>query len=82
VISYFGLSDQVYLDHVAFSWSYEQNLSNKVYRPTNVFKNFSFVHLFDCNLGCICFYAKRTLPFLDPLTHEEVSDMCKASVHV
>lgn len=38
VLSYYGLLDQVDLESIAFSWSYDRNLATRFYKPSDVFK--------------------------------------------
>lgn len=82
VLSHFGLSEQVDLDSVAFSWSYDRNLATKIYKPSEVFKKFSFILLLDPEALCACHTAKRFQSFLDPLTANEWSGPVKSSPHV
>jgi hypothetical protein len=82
VLSHFSLNDQISIEHIAFCWFYDKNLSSRCYKPSEVFKNFSFVHLFDINTSCVCLSAKSAYHFLDPLTLSEYSDMCKPTCHV
>lgn len=82
VFSHYGLSEQINMDDIAFSWSYDRNLSTYFYRPSNVFKQFSFIHLLESNDSCLCNSAKRFQNFLDPLIASECSDFSKPSPHV
>lgn len=82
LLSHFDVLEQVALDDVAFSWMYDRNIASKVYKPSDVFKNFSFLHLLEDNATCICLTTHRFRPFLDPLTKLETSDVCKSSIHV
>ena len=67
---------------IIFAWSYLGNLSKIFYKPASVFKNFSFVHLFDEHDKCACTSASRLRNFCDPLTINEESKYCKSSLHV
>jgi hypothetical protein len=82
VLEHFGLSASISLDCIAFSWTYDTNIAAKLYKPSAVFKNFSFVNLFDENSKCMCLSASRLRPFLDPLTTLECSNYCKSAMHV
>jgi hypothetical protein len=82
VLSHFELLDKVSLELIAFSWSYDRNLTTKFYRPSAVFKNFSFINLLDENSNCVCSTAYRLLPFLDPTTATEITEGQPQSVHV
>lgn len=57
-------------------------MTTEFYKPAFVFKNFSFVHLFDETNSCVCTSAKRLRRFLDPKTLQESSDFAPASIHV
>lgn len=70
------------LPDVMFSWRYHDNLSSIFYKPAEVFKKFSFVHLLDCNEHCICLHAKRLTRFLDSQTSLEGSAFGPAQIHV
>jgi hypothetical protein len=70
------------LEDITFCWSYDTPLSTIFYKPANVFKKFSFVHLFDETTKCAYTTATRLLRFLDPLTELEKSSFCKSYVHV
>lgn len=82
VLAHFDLIDLVSLDHIAFSWTYDCNLASKVYKPSMVFKQFSFVHLLDDSAKCLCSSAQRFHAFLDPLTAKEFSHMNNPVMHV
>ena len=82
VFSYFGLSDQVNVDNIAFSWSYDRNLATHFYKPSDLFKHFSFIHLLDPDDNCVCMTVRRFRSFIDPLTVHECSDYSKPAPHV
>lgn len=82
MLAYFGLSEQISLDNIAFSWTYEQNLSYRFYKPSDVFEKFSFVNLLDAQISCICQSAKRLKPFLDSGTSNDCLDTQSHNVHV
>jgi hypothetical protein len=82
VLDHFGLSEQVSLEYIAISWTYDSNLAAKCYKPSIVFKHFSFINLLHQESTCACHTAARLQPFLDPLTKSECSDFCKPSLHV
>lgn len=82
VLSHYNLLDQVNIDSIAFSWSYDRNLATWFYKPSDVFKHFSFIHLLDPEESCACTSAKRFQSFLDPLTATECSDYSKPMPHV
>lgn len=67
---------------VMFAWKYHDKLSSTFYRPSEVFKKFSFLHLLDENDHCACLHAKRLSRFLDPQTSNETSSFAAAQVHV
>lgn len=67
---------------LVISWRYHEPLSSYLYKPATVFKQFSFLHLFDVNEACVCQKAKRLRPFLDPDTHEQSSSHDGTSSHV
>jgi hypothetical protein len=58
---------------IVFAWSYLGNLSMTLYRPSSVFKNFSFFHLLDDQIQCACSTATRLRLFCDSLTINEYS---------
>ena len=72
----------VVVDNLTFAWSYIPNLASELYRPSEVFKKFSFANLLDENGQCACQSFKRFRPFGDPLTILEDSSFCKSSLHV
>ena len=72
----------VVVDNLTFAWSYIPNLASELYRPSEVFKKFSFANLLDENCQCACLSYKRLRPFCDPLTIHEDSSFCKSSLHV
>lgn len=82
VISFFGLFDQVNLYLIAFSWSYDRNLATYFYKPSDVFKHFSFIHLLDPDDKCVCLTTRRFQAFIDPLTAHESSDFSEPTPHV
>jgi hypothetical protein len=82
VFSHFNLSEHISLEKIAFSWTYDKNLASRIYKPSNVFRHFSFIDLLDESSICVCLSVKRFRPFLDPLTESESSDFCPPSVHV
>ena len=53
---------------VMFAWKYHDKLSSSFYRPSEVFKKISFVHLLDETVNCACLHAKRLSRFLDEKT--------------
>ena len=79
VLLHFALTEHVSLDSVAISWSYRKNLSKTLYQPSKVFKHFSFA---DLSASCVCMFALRLKPFLDPLIAHEHSDFCDSLCHV
>lgn len=82
MLVHFGLSELVSLELIAFSWSYDKNLATRFYKPSVVFKQFSFVNLFDNTNTCICHSAKRVSRFLDQNTVNECAGYDKPSAHV
>lgn len=82
VLSYYNILDQVDVDAIAFSWSYDRNLATRFYKPSDVFKRFSFIHLLDLDEVCVCNTAKRFQHVRDPLTAHECSDFSKPTPHV
>jgi len=56
---------------LVFAWKYYEPISAYLYKPSLVFKKFSFIHLLDENDACVCTKAKRLRPFLDIVTHDE-----------
>jgi hypothetical protein len=76
-------SRNTYLLHcIAFSWSSNNNLATRVYKPSDVLKKFSFVNLFDQITLCKCMVVKRLHPFLNPFTLAKNFDHYKPSPHV
>ena len=67
---------------VMFAWKYHDKLSSTFYRPSEVFKKFSFVHLLDDQDKCACLQAKRLSRFLDEQTAQETSSFAPAQRHV
>lgn len=82
MLLHFGLTEMVSLEQIAFSWSYDQNLSSRFYKPSAVFKHFSFVNLFDISTSCVCHLAKRVAQFLDVKTATESAFGSKPCTHV
>lgn len=82
MLSHFGLNDQISLESIAFSWSYDQNLAARFYKPSSVFKHFSFVDLLDETNSCICLSANRFKAFLDSGTMLDGSDKNRRNLHV
>ena len=72
----------VVVDNLTFAWSYIPNLASELYRPSEVFKKFSFANLLDENSQCACRNLQRFRPFGDPLTIHEESSFCKNNLHV
>jgi hypothetical protein len=70
------------VENITFAWSYDQTLASVLYKPAAVFKQFSFVHLLHMDQTCACTTTARLRNFCDPLTGNETSSFCKASVHV
>jgi hypothetical protein len=70
------------VDDITFAWSYKDNLSTVFYKPTAVFKKFSFVDLLNEDNPCICSTATKLRSFCDPLTINETSSFAHAGVHV
>ena len=67
---------------VMFAWKYHDKLSSTFYRPSEVFKKFSFIHLLDETDKCMCLHAKRLAKFLDVQTAQETSCMVVPQMHV
>ena len=65
-----------------FACCYHKNLDNRFYRPTCVFKKFTFLELLDENQRCVCGSSNRLALFLDPRTLDEKSSHVQASGHV
>lgn len=82
VLSHFGILDQIDLDSLAFAWSYDRSIATRVYKPSQVFKHFSFVHLLDKHEKCMCNSFKRFESFLDPLTFVECDEFSHPVHHV
>ena len=53
-----------------------------LYRPSAVFKKFSFIHLLDKNETCACTSVKRLQEFCDSLTDMETAGADSTSTHV
>jgi hypothetical protein len=70
------------VDDITIAWSYGDNLSSVVYRPSLVFKTFSFVDLLNKDQQCACRSARRLLNFCDPSTLNETSSFAKIQLHV
>ena len=67
---------------IMFAWKYHDKLSSTFYKPAEVFKKFSFIHLLDEADQCACLQAKRLSRFLDEQTRNETSSYAAAQVHV
>jgi len=67
---------------VVIAWRYLDPISSQLYRPAEVFKKFSFVHLLDESEKCACQKAKRLQNFLDDDTKAESSKFTASEVHV
>lgn len=67
---------------VVFAWSYIGNIATVLYKPSAVFKHFSFVHLFDESNQCACNKYTRFRNFIDPLTVNEISNFTKPAMHI
>jgi len=70
------------LSEVRFAWRYHDSLLSTLYKPTDVFKKFSFSQLLDLNVQCICLRAKRLAKFLDVQTCQEGHSYVPAQLHV
>lgn len=70
------------MDEITFAWCYMDNLARTMYRPAEVFKKFSFVHLLDHDTHCACEKATRLKKFIDENTMNETSSFRHADVHV
>jgi hypothetical protein len=70
------------VDDITFAWSYTDNLSTVFYKPSAIFKKFSFIDLLDQDNLCMCSSAKRLKSFCDPLTINETSSFVAPSMHV
>jgi hypothetical protein len=70
------------VDNITIAWSYDDNLSTVFYKPSLVFKAFSFIDFLDEDQYCLCTSANRLKNYCDPLTTSELSSYCKASMHV
>lgn len=70
------------INDIMFAWKYLNNLSKVIYKPAFVFRDFSFLHLFDETKPCICLSAKRLNRYLDSGTAAEVSTFAPGQVHV
>jgi hypothetical protein len=70
------------VDDITFAWSYKDNLSMVFYKPSAVFKKFSFINLLSEDTSCACSTATRLRSFCDPLTINETSSFAHVGVHV
>lgn len=70
------------LDNITFAWSYNESLTATVYKPTTVFKKFSFINLLDNSQQCACTNTQRLAGFCDPRTLDEISSFSSARLHV
>ena len=70
------------IDDITIAWSYGATLASVLYKPAQVFKHFSLVHLLDETQTCACNTTSRLNKFCDQQTITEVSSFCKPSVHV
>ena len=70
------------LDDVTFAWLYTDDLSLVFYRPSLVFKAFSFVDLLNEDSQCLCATASRLRVFCDTVTCNETSRFAKIAVHI
>ena len=70
------------VDDITFAWSYKDNLSTVFYKPSAIFKKFSFIDLLNEDNSCACSTATRLRSFCDPLTIHETSSFAHAGVHV
>jgi hypothetical protein len=70
------------LEDIIFCWSYAKTLASVFYKPTTIFKKFSFVHLLDETALCACTTTSKLLRFCNPLTALETSSFAKSSLHV
>jgi len=82
-LSKFGLEQLIpNVADVRFAWRYHRNLTAALYRPSEVFKKFSFAQLLDPCDDCACLKVQRFSKFLDSLTVNETSSYAKAQIHV
>ena len=80
---YFGMEHMVpCIADVMFAWKYHDKLSSTFYKPSEVFKKISFLHLLDETDHCACLHAKRLYNFLDVKTVQETSRVAVAQMHV
>lgn len=70
------------VSEIMFAWRYHDNLASIFYKPAEVFKKFSFIHLLDVNELCVCSKAKRLIKFLDFQTSLEGDSFVPAQAHV
>jgi len=70
------------IEDIVFAWSYVENLATVLYKPSAVFKQFSFIQLLDEANSCACLSTKRFFKFLDPLTINETSSYARSTAHV
>jgi len=70
------------LQDVRFAWKYHDNMATVLYKPAEVFKKFSFVHLLDETNVCMCLRAKRFKSFLDVQTSHELCSAVPSQPHV
>jgi hypothetical protein len=83
ILIFFNFSQLcLFLEDITFCYSYDNTLSTVFYKPADVFKKFSFIHLFDDCISCACMTTTRLRKFCDPLTESEKSSFCKAAIHV
>ena len=70
------------IDDLTIAWSYGATLASVLYRPSQVFKQFSFIQLLDDSLPCACSSTSRFAKFKDQLTVLEISRFSKPTAHV
>ena len=70
------------IEKIIFAWSYDCTLATMLYRPSEVFKKFSFIHLLDEREKCACMNFNKFKKFCDPLTALESSSKAHTGVHV
>lgn len=79
----FGLDSLIpNIADIRFAWRYHRNLAATLYRPSEVFKKFTFTQLLNPCDECSCLKVQRFKKFLDVSTLNETSSHAKAQVHV
>ena len=65
-----------------FVWRYHDSITTSLYKPSEVFKRFTFSQLLDSQADCACLKVKRFAKFLDDRTLQKCSSFDKPQVHV